>query len=147
MYDRRMQIKKITLLAAIIWIGLLAIAPMAKAAKASATSHLYLTILPAIETFKMGEETAFTQTGLTKTLTLALRSNTSWTVSYQPVSSGFISSASCSQYGAEGLSNGQAGVGNGIQLLAISCFQPRSWADSPDATLDIVYQTSATPDW
>lgn len=113
-------------------------------ASASVEQHLYLTILPALETIDVGETTTETQTEITKTKTIGVRSNTSWQLIAQPYSYGFVNAPYCAVDGAIGLSNGEAGVGNGMQFITVSCVQPRSWGDSDNVSFDIF--ATASPD-
>lgn len=109
-------------------------------ASASTQQKLYLTILPAFETVELGTNVSETPLEITVQKTVAVRSNTSWGVETQPFSYGFVNSPYCSLSGTIGLSNGDAGVGDGLQLFVIQCVQPKSWGDDSNAAFEVYYQ-------
>lgn len=109
------------------------------AASASTQQKLYLTILPAFETVEFGTTISETPLEITVQKTVAIRANTSWGVNVQPLSYGFVNSAYCLTNGTIGLSNGDAGVGDGFQLFTIQCVQSKSWSDNENASFNLYY--------
>jgi len=110
-----------------------------KTATDSVTSTLTIIVLPAFESMEIDSGYQETPTDITISKTIAVRANTNWGLDYQPISNGFVNQANCYLSNQAGLSNGQAGVGNAFQLIDIICWQEKSWADQPDATIDINY--------
>jgi len=116
----------------------------AKAAEASTTSTLHLTILPAAEIVNLGSSSSGDSNQLIKEFYLGIRANTDWALSFAPVSYGFVSAASCTASRSNGPSNGRAGVGDGYQLVSITCIQLISWGDYQDGYLEIAASVGPT---
>lgn len=135
---------KISLLLSVSLLLLLSFGSQdAQAAKASTTSTLHLTILPAVEVVYLGASSDQEINGLTKEIALGIRANTDWALSYRPISYGFAAAASCSASQDTGPSNGRAGVGDGYQVVWVTCYQPISWSDQQDGYLEVA--ASASP--
>lgn len=115
----------------------------ANGASDSATSTLTVHVLPAFESTEIGSSYQDNVLDITASKSIAVRSNTSWTLEVQAVSNGFVNPSYCYTQGAVGLSNGQAGVGNSAQFVDIICNQEKSWGDNLNASFDIYYQSAA----
>ena len=109
----------------------------------SATQKLTLTILPAFESLELASGYDVSVQEIVASKTIAVRSNTPWQLDVYPWSYGFVNSGYCFTQGTIGLSNGAAGVGDSYQLVELTCVQPRSWGDDPNAVFEIEYTAGA----
>jgi hypothetical protein len=115
----------------------------ASGASDSAKSTLTVHVLPAFESMEISSSYQDNVLDITASRSIAVRSNTPWTLEVQGVSNGFVNPSYCYTEGRIGLSNGQAGVGNSAQFVDIICNQEKSWGDNLNASFDIYYQSVA----